>query len=119
MRAYVLIDTSLDNARRIVTDLRKWPEVLLVDVVNGPQPVIAILEGDDPSSIAQTILFDVRKIEGVSDLIVYLKLGTEQQKSTSLQDDRPCVILPDSSRAVVGETKQKLRKKKGSRKPND
>jgi len=117
MRAYVLIDTSLDNARRIVTELRKWPAVLLVDIVNGPQPVIAVLEGDDPSAIARTILFDIRRIEGVSDLIVYLKLGPEQQKNTSVQDNTPDFISPDTSQTVIGETKRKSRKKK-SRKSN-
>ena len=72
MRAYVLIDTSLDNAGKIVAELRKRSGVLLSDVVIGPHPIIALIEGEDPSSIAQTILFDIKKIEGVNDLTVYI-----------------------------------------------
>jgi DNA-binding Lrp family transcriptional regulator len=84
MRAYVLIDTSLDNAGRITEELRKRPGILLADIVNGPHPVIALLEGDDPSTIAQTILFDIRKTEGVTDLTVFL--SREEEKNTTVQD---------------------------------
>jgi hypothetical protein len=85
MRAYVLIDTSLGNARRIAVELQRRPAVLLADVINGPHPVIAILEGDDPSTVARAILFDIRKIEGINDLTVYL--NSEEQKDTSVQDN--------------------------------
>ena len=116
MRAYVLIDSSLDNAERIAAKLRQSSGVLLADVVNGPHPIVALVEGEDHSSIAQTILFDIRKIEGVNDLTVYL--STEEQRNTFVQDSIPGVTSADNSKVVVGEAGRKLGKKKG-RKSND
>ena len=81
MRAYILIDASWSDASRIATELQHKSGVLSVDIVNGPHPIIALLEGEDPSSIAQIILFDIRKIEGVTDLTVYL--SKEGQRNTS------------------------------------
>ena len=116
MRAYVLIDTSLDNAGRIAAELRKRSGVLLADVVNGPHPIIALLAGDDPSTIAQAILFDIRKIEGITDLTVYL--SRKEQKNTNVQDSIPGFISPDNFKVVVGKARRQSRKKKG-RKSND
>jgi nitrate reductase NapAB chaperone NapD len=116
MRAYVLIDASLDNAGKIAAELRQRPGVLLADIVNGPCPIIALIEGDDPSTIAQTILFDIRKVEGVIDLTVYL--STEEQKDASVQDNIPGFASPDNSKVAAGKAKRKSREKKG-RKSND
>ena len=105
MRAYVLIDASLDNARRIAVKLRQRSGVLLADVVNGPHPIIALLEGNDPSIIAQTVLFDIRKIEGVTDLTVYLT--SEEQKNISVQENMPDNLSLDTSQTVVGGQQSK------------
>ncbi len=76
MRAYILIDTPKDKASQVVTELRSRREVRLADIINGPTPVIAVLESEDPSSIARVILFDLRRIKGIRDLTVYLSSET-------------------------------------------
>jgi hypothetical protein len=116
MRAYILIDASLDNAGRIAKELRQKPGVLLADVVNGPHPVIALLAGDDPATIAQTLLFDIRKIEGVTDLTVYL--SQEEGKNAALEDNMPGFVSPDNSAVIAGKASHKSRKEK-ARKSND
>lgn len=116
MRAYILIDASLDNAGRIARELRKRSRVLLADIVNGPHPIITVVEGNAPSMIAQTILFDIRKIEGVIDLTVYL--STEEQKDISVQDNMPSFTLPDNSKVTASKAKRESREKKGG-KSND
>lgn len=105
MRAYVLIDASLESARRITAELRKRSGVLLADVVNGPHPIIALLEGDNPLTVAQTILFDIRKVKGVTDLTVYL--STEEQQNTSVQGNMPDSLSLDTSQTVVGGQQSK------------
>lgn len=105
MRAYVLIDAPLDNAGRIAAELRQRPGVLLADVVHGPHPIIALLGSDAPSTLAQTVLFDIRKIEGVTDLTVYL--STEDEKDTAIQDNIPGSLSLDTSQTVVGGQQSK------------
>jgi hypothetical protein len=117
MRAYVLIDASLDNAGRVIGELRKKKGVLLANIVNGPHPIIALLEGDDPSKIAQTILFDIRKLEGVTDLTVYL-IKEDQHKNKTVQDNIPVLSSSDKSKVVVGKARHKSRREKG-RKSDD
>jgi hypothetical protein len=95
MRAYILIDTSNGNAREIVAELRQRPGVLLADVINGPHPVIALMEDDDPSTIAQAILFDIRRIKGINDLTVYL--STEEQQEIPARENVLDGIVLDSS----------------------
>ena len=104
MRAYVLIDAAEDRAERITAELRKKPDVLLADVINGPHPVIACIEGASPSSIAQTILFDIRKIKGVKDLTVYLGIenGRKEYSPDSLSDDLSSEIFPVTLSEIEG-----------------
>lgn len=109
MRAYVLIDTVRKSAKKIATELRKRPTVIVADVINGPHPVIACLEADNPASMAQAILFDIRKIEGVKDLTVYLSMdGKDTTNSNESLIDN---ILPDFSESIVGKTDNRKRKR--------
>ncbi len=71
-RAYVLIDTEGDRTGDIVSNLRRRPGVTLADVINGPYRAIAVVEGNDISAMAKTILLDIRRLSGVKDIIVYM-----------------------------------------------
>jgi hypothetical protein len=115
MRAYVLIDTTLKGAKKITTELRKRPSVIVADVINGPHPVIACLEADNSASMAQAILFDIRKIEGVKDLTVYLSMDDQDMVTggnTLIENN-----LPDFSESIVGRTDN--RRQKRNRKSDD
>ena len=115
MRAYVLIDTARKDAKKITTELRKRPTVIVADVINGPHPVIACLEADNPASMAQAILFDIRKIEGVQDLTVYLSMDGKDTSHT--RDSLIDTILPDLS--ASGAAKTDSRRRKRNKKSND
>ena len=78
MKAYVLVDCSPEDAERIAGGLRQQSGVLMADEVNGPYPVIAVVEGDGLNDLADAILFRIRKTEGVNDITVYL---TEQGRA--------------------------------------
>ena len=73
-RAYILIKTDFRNAGGIAELLQLMPGISMVDIVNGPYQVIAVMEGDDISKIATTVAIDIRKLTGVKDIIVYMSV---------------------------------------------
>jgi DNA-binding Lrp family transcriptional regulator len=108
MRAYVLIDAARKSLKKIITELRQRPGVIVADVINGPHPVIACLEADNPAALAQAVLFDIRKIEGVKDLTVYLSMdGQDTTTNYSLIGS----ILPDLSASITTQTDNRGRKR--------
>jgi hypothetical protein len=109
MRAYVFIDSTRKAAAKIATELQKKPKVVAADVVNGPYPVIACVEADNSASMAQSILFDIRKIEGVKDLTVYLSMDDQDMftsGNTLIENN-----LPDFSESIVGRTDNRRQKR--------
>jgi DNA-binding Lrp family transcriptional regulator len=115
MRAYVFIDAARKSTKKITAELRQRPEVIVADVINGPHPVIACLEAENPATMAEVILFDIRKIDGVKDLTVYLSMDGQDTINTnnSLIDN----ILPDLSASIATKTDNRGRKR--NRKSND
>ncbi len=113
MRAYVLIDSTRKAAGKIAAELQDKPGVIVADAVNGPHPVIACVEADNPASIAQTVLFDIRKIEGVKDLTVFLSIDNYDNRH--IGDTVPDSLLPDLTESITGNTESR---RKRSRKVN-
>ena len=109
MRAYVFIDSTKKAAGRIAAELQKQPRVLTADVINGPHPVIACVQADSSALMAQTVLFDIRKIEGVKDLTVFM--STDGQDDGNNGAALPDVLLPDFSKSSIGETVGRKRKR--------
>jgi hypothetical protein len=72
VRAYVFIQTKPGMAWRVVQNLESKECIRLVDVINGPYGVVAVVEGDSASSVAVAILTGIKKLEGVRDVVVYL-----------------------------------------------
>ena len=72
VRAYVFIETRPDMTWSVVNSLKKKKCIRQVDAINGPYSVIAVVEGDNPSLVAVVVLTGIRKMEGVSDMVVYL-----------------------------------------------
>jgi hypothetical protein len=77
-RAYVLIDTQSGMAPEVVRKLKE-KGIHQADVINGPHGVIALVEGNNPSDVAVTILNGIRKLDGVTGLTVYLVTEQEQK----------------------------------------
>jgi DNA-binding Lrp family transcriptional regulator len=72
MRAYVLVDCLPEEAVSIIEELRRQPGIIMADRVNGPHPIICVVEGEDPANLADRILFRIRKLSGIKDITVYL-----------------------------------------------
>ena len=102
MRAYVLIDASRKSLKKITAELRQTTGVIVADVINGPHPVIACIEAESPATMAEVILFDIRKIDGVKDLTVYLSMDDQDtiNSNHSLIDN----ILPNLSTTISEKT---------------
>ncbi len=108
MRAYVLIDATKKISRKIASELRKRPDVLIADTVNGPYAVITCIEAENPASLAQAILFGIRNIEGVKDLTVYL--STDDDNERIIDENLVKIGLPDISGNLIGDTINHQRK---------
>jgi nitrate reductase NapAB chaperone NapD len=72
MRAYVLVDCSPQDIDSIVEGLQCETGVIMVDRVNGPHPVVCVVESEETTGLADKILFHIRKLPGVKDITVYL-----------------------------------------------
>jgi hypothetical protein len=77
-RAYVLIEAEADRAFEIAEALRRRFRISRVDVVDGPYAVIAVVEGYDLAVMAKTIAVDIRALDGVRDIIVYMARRKER-----------------------------------------
>ena len=109
MRAYVLIDAARKSFKKITAELRQRPGVIVADVINGPHPVIACIEAESPAAMAEVILFDIRKIDGVKDLTVYLSMDDQDtlNSNNSLFDN----ILPNLPAIISAKTDNPERKR--------
>ncbi len=77
MHAYIFIDSLPERAHIIVAELLRRRDVMLADVINGPHSVAAVLNGVDAASLAKSVVFEIRTIEGVKDVTVYAATDTE------------------------------------------
>ena len=79
-RAYVLIDVAENRALEVARSLRDDFSLSTVDVINGPYRVIAIVEGDNISAMVKTILVDIKRLNAVKDIVVYVSIPEEELK---------------------------------------
>lgn len=79
-RAYVLIDVKEDSAAEVAKYLREDLGLATVDVINGPYRVIAVVEGRSISSMARTIVGDMKRLSAVRDIVVYMSVPEEKTR---------------------------------------
>jgi len=82
MNAYVFIDSLPEQAATITSMLRKKGGVILADVINGPHNIIAVLKSMDAAGLAKTVVFEIRKMNGVQDVTVYLAINEDELKTS-------------------------------------
>ncbi len=80
MRAYVFVDSLPGNASNIVGRVAKISGVVMADAINGPHSAIVVVEDASLTDIAKTILFKIKKIEGVRDITVYLSARAKKER---------------------------------------
>ena len=81
MRAYILIEAAVGQAKAVGEEVQKLrfsnAKVLAVDAVTGPFDVIALLEADDLDRLGDSITTGVQRVEGVqrTQTCLVVKLG--------------------------------------------
>ncbi len=63
--SYLLINTEAGKALGVLKKLKELPEVKTVHVVTGLHDLIALVEADSTKNLADEIVNDIQKIEGI------------------------------------------------------
>ena len=84
MRAYVLVDCSLDKARELVNSLRDHENVLAADLINGPHSAVFVVQANESQEIAKTVLFNIGRQGYLRNVTVYLALDEKKYGSREL-----------------------------------
>ena len=64
-KAFIFIETSVGNSRRVAEVLKGFPEVQAVDVVTGPYDLIAVVSANDMGGIAELVTGRIHGAGGV------------------------------------------------------
>lgn len=75
-RAFILIETSVGNTRRVAEMLKGFPGVEMVDVVTGPYDIIATVSTTDMSAVAELVTGKVHGTGGVVRTITCVAVGS-------------------------------------------
>ncbi len=68
-RAYILIETSVGQARTVLNELRSMDDVLEADIITGAYDLIALAEADDMVALVDLVAARVQNIGGVERTI--------------------------------------------------
>ena len=76
IQAYVLINVSEKDPRRLVEGLKEVESVTSVSVVTGPYDLIAIVEAEDLTTLSQVITQEIHPMEGIERTLSCIVLNT-------------------------------------------
>ena len=72
-RAYILIETKVGQARKVLTSLRAMENISQADIITGTYDLIALAEADDEAddmvALVDLVTGQVQGIEGVERTI--------------------------------------------------
>ena len=68
-RAYILIETKVGQARKVLTSLRAMENISQADIITGTYDLIALAEADDMVALVDLVTGQVQGIEGVERTI--------------------------------------------------
>ena len=83
MKAYILLKTTPGKDRSIVQALRGRKTINSVDLVTGPYDVIATVQAPGSDAILDTIMNDIRYVEGVIDTVTCFVVQVSQELDSS------------------------------------
>lgn len=66
VRAYVLIQTEVGTAVKVVNAIREIPGVRTADLVTGPYDVVVSAETDSIEELGRVVVSKIQTIEGIS-----------------------------------------------------
>jgi DNA-binding Lrp family transcriptional regulator len=73
-KAFVLVTTSVGQAKRVLNELKKLDGVKSVDAVMGPYDIIAEVEGDSVDSLGKLITEHLHKVDGIERTLTCQKI---------------------------------------------
>jgi DNA-binding Lrp family transcriptional regulator len=68
-RAYILIETSVGQAREVLASLRAMENVTEADIITGNYDLIALAEAEDMVALVDLVTAQVQNIYGVERTI--------------------------------------------------
>lgn len=71
-KAYVLIETTANKTRQVVTALKCLDEIQAADPVTGPHDVIAVVESKDLNAIGALVTDKIHAIPGIVHTVTCL-----------------------------------------------
>ncbi len=75
-KAFILIETSVGNSRRVADLMKGIPEIEAVDVVTGPYDVIAIVNAEDMGGVADLVTGRIHSAGGVTRTTTCVAVGS-------------------------------------------
>jgi DNA-binding Lrp family transcriptional regulator len=69
MRAYILIETRVGEAKGVLSVLRGMDNVAQSDIITGTYDLIALAEADDMVALVDLVTAQVQNIDGVERTI--------------------------------------------------
>ena len=75
-KAFILIETSVGNSRRVLELIQGLPEIQRADVVTGPYDIIAIISAADMSTVADLVTGKIHGAGGVVRTTTCVAVGT-------------------------------------------
>ena len=69
IRAYILIETKVGEAKAVLRELRAWENVAEADIITGNYDLIALAEADDMVALVDLVTAQVQNISGVERAI--------------------------------------------------
>ena len=74
-KAFILIETSVGNSRRVAEVVKGLPEIEAVDVVTGPYDVIAVVNAEDMGAVAELVTGRIHSAGGVTRTTTCVAVG--------------------------------------------
>ena len=75
-KAFILIETSVGNARRVAEMMKGIGEIEAVDVVTGPYDVIAVVTAEDMAAVADLVTGKIHSAGGVTRTTTCVAVGS-------------------------------------------
>ncbi|MFQ6027577.1 MAG: Lrp/AsnC ligand binding domain-containing protein [Dehalococcoidia bacterium] len=74
-KAFILIETQVGRSGQVARELRNVPEVLSADAVTGTIDVIALIQADSISALAELVTSRIQGVRGVRRTITCVAAG--------------------------------------------
>jgi DNA-binding Lrp family transcriptional regulator len=71
-KAFVLIETAVGKAKKVVASLEQIEDIKSVDTVTGPYDIIATIEAETLNNIGDVVTGKIHAVDGISRTVTCL-----------------------------------------------